>query len=62
MAFGYTVPVAGPIRLEAQDVALSRPKQGFDSPMGHIKTAASYDAAVLFYANARIITALPDTQ
>jgi hypothetical protein len=24
-----------PIRLEAQDVALSRPKQGFETPMGH---------------------------
>lgn len=26
-----------PIRLEAQDAALSRLKQGFESPMGHIK-------------------------
>src|SRR5437016_9419556 len=25
-----------PIRLEAQDAALSRPKQGFESPMGHL--------------------------
>ena len=24
-----------PIRLEAQDAALSRLKQGFESPMGH---------------------------
>ena len=27
-----------PIRLEAQDVALSRLKQGFESPMGHKST------------------------
>ncbi len=26
---------SGPHRLEAQDVALSRPKQGFESPWGH---------------------------
>jgi hypothetical protein len=28
--------VYSPIRLAAQDIALSRRKQGFDSPMGHM--------------------------
>ena len=29
--------VEGAHRLEAQDVALSRPKQGFESPWGHLR-------------------------
>jgi hypothetical protein len=33
--YNDTVLCLCPIRLEAQDVALSRPKQGFESPMGH---------------------------
>jgi hypothetical protein len=31
-----------PHRLEAQDVALSRPKLGFESPWGHRKIAVIY--------------------
>jgi hypothetical protein len=33
---------ARPHRLAAQDVALSRPKQGFDSPWGHFLFRSAY--------------------
>jgi hypothetical protein len=34
-------PLNRPHRLEAQDAALSRPKQGFESPWGH-RTISSH--------------------
>ncbi len=35
-----------PLRLVAQDVALSRPKQGFESPRGHPKETRAFEVRV----------------